>query len=47
MIIIHITSGAVFLLVIPWTRLVHMIWFAFTRSYMGSEFGAVRHARDW
>jgi nitrate reductase gamma subunit len=47
MIIIHIISGAVFLLVIPWTRLVHMIWFAFTRSYMGSEFGAVRHARDW
>lgn len=47
MIIIHIISGAVFLLVIPWTRLVHMIWFAFTRAYMGSEFGAVRHARDW
>lgn len=45
--IVHILSGVVFLLVIPWTRLVHMIWFAFTRAYMGSEFGAVRHARDW
>ncbi len=47
MVIIHIISGALFLLVIPWTRLVHMIWFAFTRAFMGSEFGAVRHARDW
>jgi len=35
------------LLVIPWTRLVHMLWFVFTRAYMGSEFGAVRHSRDW
>lgn len=43
----HIIAGTVFLLVIPWTRLVHMVWFAFTRAYMGSEFGAVRHARDW
>jgi len=47
MIIIHIISGALFLLGIPWTRLVHMLWFAFTRAYMGSEFGAVRNARDW
>lgn len=47
MVIAHIISGAVFLLLIPWTRLVHMIWFAFTRAYMGSEFGAVRNARDW
>lgn len=47
MLIAHILSGVVFLLAIPWTRLVHMIWFTFTRAYMGSEFGAVRHARDW
>jgi nitrate reductase gamma subunit len=47
MIIIHIICGAAFLLLIPWTRLAHMIWFAFTRAFMGSEFGAVRHARDW
>ncbi len=44
---VHILSGALCLLLVPWTRLVHMIWFAFTRAYMGSEFGAVRHARDW
>jgi len=47
MLIAHIISGAACLLLIPWTRLVHMIWFAFTRAYMGAEFGAVRHARDW
>ena len=47
LLIAHIVFGAVFLLVIPWTRLIHMVWFAFTRAYMGSEFGSVRHSRDW
>ena len=47
MIIIHGFSGALWLLAIPWTRLIHMLWFAFTRAYMGSEFGSVRHSRDW
>jgi nitrate reductase gamma subunit len=47
MLIAHIISGALCLLLVPWTRLVHMIWFTFTRAYMGSEFGSVRHARDW
>ena len=45
--IVHGFSGALMLLLIPWTRLVHLLWFAFTRAFMGSEFGAVRHARDW
>jgi len=47
MIIVHIVSGVAWLAAIPFTRLSHAIWFVFTRSYMGSEFGAVRHARDW
>ncbi|MDX2435571.1 MAG: nitrate reductase [Acidobacteriota bacterium] len=47
MIIIHGLSGVLWLLAIPWTRLVHMLWFPFTRAYMGSEFGSVRHSRDW
>jgi nitrate reductase gamma subunit len=47
MLIAHIISGVLCLVLIPWTRLVHMIWFVFTRSFMGSEFGAVRHSRDW
>ncbi len=44
---IHMISGAVMLMAIPFTRLSHMLFFPFTRAYMGSEFGAVRHARDW
>ena len=47
MVLVHIISGALWLLAIPFTRLSHMLWFFFTRSYMGSEFGAVRNARDW
>jgi len=47
MIILHIISGALWLIAIPFTRLSHMIWFGFSRAYMGSEFGAVRNARDW
>jgi nitrate reductase gamma subunit len=47
MLIVHGLSGALCLLLIPWTRLVHLLWFTFTRAFMGSEFGAVRHARDW
>lgn len=47
MIILHIVAGEIMLASIPWTRLSHMIFAVFTRSYMGSEFGGVRHARDW
>jgi len=47
MVVIHMISGAVMLMAIPFTRLSHMLFFPFTRAYMGSEFGAVRHARDW
>lgn len=45
--VLHILSGVAWLIAIPFTRLSHMLWFLFTRAYMGSEFGAVRHARDW
>jgi len=45
--ILHILSGEIMLMAIPFTRLSHMIFSVFTRSYMGSEFGGVRHARDW
>jgi nitrate reductase gamma subunit len=47
MMVLHILSGAVWLMAIPFTRLSHMLYFVFTRSYMGCEFGAVRNARDW
>ncbi|PID73202.1 MAG: nitrate reductase [Desulfobacterales bacterium] len=47
MYILHVFSGEVWLVAIPFTRLSHAILFVFTRGYMGSEFGAVRHARDY
>ncbi|MBT8358056.1 MAG: respiratory nitrate reductase subunit gamma [Deltaproteobacteria bacterium] len=45
--ILHILSGEIMLVAIPFTRLSHMLFSPFTRAYMGSEFGGVRHAKDW
>jgi nitrate reductase gamma subunit len=45
--VLHVLSGELLLIAIPFTRLSHLLFFFLTRSYMGSEFGAVRHARDW
>ncbi len=45
--VLHIIAGQIMLVAIPFTRLSHMIFSIFTRAYMGSEFGKVRHARDW
>jgi nitrate reductase gamma subunit len=45
--VLHILSGEILLAAIPFTRLSHMLFSPFTRAYMGSEFGNVRHARDW
>ena len=47
MLVLHILSGEIMLVAIPFTRLSHMIFFPLTRAYMGSEFGGVRKARDW
>jgi len=47
MTIAHMFTGEIMLAAIPFTRLVHMVFSVFTRAYMGSEFGKVRHARDW
>ena len=46
-VIIHMWTGAIFLAMVPFTRIAHMLFFPVTRAYMGSEFGKVRHARDW
>ena len=47
LVILHIISGEIMLMAIPFTRLSHMIFSPFTRAYMGSEFGGIRHSRDW
>jgi nitrate reductase gamma subunit len=44
---IHMITGALWLMAIPFTRIVHMLFYPFTRSYMGSEFGNVRLSKDW
>ena len=47
LLLLHILSGEIMLVAIPFTRLSHMLFAPLTRAYMGSEFGGVRHARDW
>jgi len=44
---IHMLTGAVWLMAIPFTRIIHMLFFPFTRAYMGCEFGFVRNSKDW
>ena len=47
LLIAHVLTGELMLVCIPFTRLSHMLFFPFTRAYMGCEFGNVRNARDW
>jgi nitrate reductase gamma subunit len=45
--ILHILTGEILLVSIPFTRLSHMLFGLLSRAYTGSEFGGIRHARDW
>lgn len=45
--LLHVLTGEAMLVAVPFTRIRHMLFAPLTRAYMGSEFGAVRHARDW
>ncbi len=47
MIILHILTGQAALVMIPFSRLSHMLFGPMVRGYMGSEFGGVRHTKDW
>lgn len=47
MLILHVLSGEIFLIMIPFSRLGHMFLFWFSRGYMGAEFGRVMKTRDW
>lgn len=44
---LHVLSGEALLVALPFTRLSHAVFSVFTRAYIGSEFGAVRHCKDW
>ncbi|MCF6247886.1 MAG: respiratory nitrate reductase subunit gamma [Desulfobacula sp.] len=47
MIIAHVISGELMLIMIPFTKFSHIITGPLSRAYTGSEFGNVRHAKDW
>ena len=45
--IMHIISAEILLILIPFTKLGHMILFFFTRAFIGFEMGGRRGARSW
>jgi nitrate reductase gamma subunit len=47
MIFLHILSGEIMLITIPFTRLGHMIFFFLYRFLIGSEYSFVRGTRTW
>lgn len=47
MVVLHMLSAELLLVAIPFTRLSHMLLAPLTRAYIGSEFGLVRHVKDW
>jgi nitrate reductase gamma subunit len=47
MMIAHVISGEILLILIPFTKLGHMILFFFTRAFIGFEMGGRRGARSW
>ena len=47
MMILHLLSAELMLILIPFTKLAHMILFFFTRAFIGFEMGGRRGARSW
>jgi len=47
LLILHILLGQLLLILIPTTKLAHMILFFFTRAFIGFEMGGRRGARSW
>jgi nitrate reductase gamma subunit len=45
--ILHIISSEILLVTLPFSRLGHMLFFYFSRAYMGAEYGKILKARDW
>ncbi len=46
-IIVHVLSGEIMLIAIPFTKLSHMLLFFLTRAHIGSEMGQRRGAATW
>ena len=47
MMILHLLTAEILLILIPFTKLAHMILFFFTRAFIGFEMGGRRGARSW
>ena len=47
LLILHILLGEILLILIPLTKLGHMLLFFFTRAFIGFEMGGRRGARSW
>ena len=47
MLILHILAGEILLVIIPFSKLGHMLSVLFSRAYMGAEFGKVLKAKEW
>ena len=45
--LLHVLTAEALIIAIPFTRLAHILFALFTRAYTGSEFGGVRHCKDW
>ena len=45
--ILHVIAGEILLVLIPFTKLGHMVLFFFTRAFIGFEMGGRRGARSW
>ncbi|MDM8537137.1 nitrate reductase [Desulfobacterales bacterium HSG17] len=47
MLVLHILCGEILLISIPFSKLSHMLFFGFSRSYLGGEYGRVLGSGDW
>lgn len=47
MLISHIIASEILLVALPFSKLGHMMFFSFSRAFMGSEFGKHMKAQDW
>lgn len=45
--ILHVVAAEILLILIPFTKLAHMILFFFARAFIGFEMGVRRGARSW
>lgn len=47
MLILHIVASELLLVILPFSKLGHMLFFWFTRAYMGTEYGKHMTTNDW